>query len=66
MRSGALEKSGKRIYAVPATAIAELITTHWYEFLQRGRQETVAGWIEGYRAFWQLNLTNLKRHLERK
>ena len=23
----------------------ELITTHWYEFLQRGRQETVAGWI---------------------
>ena len=24
----------------------ELITTHWYEFLQRGRQETVASWIE--------------------
>jgi LuxR family maltose regulon positive regulatory protein len=24
----------------------ELITTHWYEFLQRGRQETVAGWID--------------------
>jgi LuxR family maltose regulon positive regulatory protein len=24
----------------------ELITAHWYEFLQRGRQETVAGWIE--------------------
>ena len=24
----------------------ELITTHWYEFLQRGRQETVANWIE--------------------
>jgi LuxR family maltose regulon positive regulatory protein len=23
----------------------QLITTHWYEFLQRGRQETVAGWI---------------------
>jgi ATP/maltotriose-dependent transcriptional regulator MalT len=23
-----------------------LITTHWYEFLQRGRQETVAGWID--------------------
>ena len=25
----------------------ELITTHWYEFLQRGRVETVAGWIDG-------------------
>jgi LuxR family maltose regulon positive regulatory protein len=24
-----------------------LITTHWYEFLQRGRQKTVAGWIDG-------------------
>jgi LuxR family maltose regulon positive regulatory protein len=24
----------------------QLITTHWYEFLQRGRQETVAGWID--------------------
>jgi LuxR family maltose regulon positive regulatory protein len=24
----------------------ELITRHWYEFLQRGRQETVAGWID--------------------
>jgi LuxR family maltose regulon positive regulatory protein len=24
----------------------ELITTHWYELLQRGRQETVAGWID--------------------
>jgi LuxR family maltose regulon positive regulatory protein len=24
----------------------ELITSHWYEFLQRGRQETVAGWID--------------------
>jgi LuxR family maltose regulon positive regulatory protein len=23
-----------------------LITTHWYEFLQRGRQETIAGWID--------------------
>ena len=21
-------------------------------------------WIEGYRAFWAVNLTNLKRHLE--
>jgi LuxR family maltose regulon positive regulatory protein len=24
----------------------ELITSHWYEFLQRGRQQTVATWIE--------------------
>jgi DNA-binding transcriptional ArsR family regulator len=28
--------------------------------------QRVAGWIEGYRAFWQMNLDNLKRHLERK
>jgi LuxR family maltose regulon positive regulatory protein len=27
-------------------AAIELITTHWYEFLQRGRQETVASWID--------------------
>jgi ATP/maltotriose-dependent transcriptional regulator MalT len=25
----------------------DLITAHWYDFLQRGRQETVAGWIDG-------------------
>jgi LuxR family maltose regulon positive regulatory protein len=24
----------------------ELISTHWYDFLQRGREETVAGWID--------------------
>jgi LuxR family transcriptional regulator, maltose regulon positive regulatory protein len=28
-----------------STAI-DLITAHWYEFLQRGRAETIAGWIE--------------------
>ena len=28
--------------------------------------QAVAGWIEGYRAFWQLSLGNLKKHLERK
>src|SRR6266571_8112743 len=28
--------------------------------------QKVAGWIEGYRAFWQTSLNNLKRHLERK
>lgn len=26
--------------------------------------QQVAGWIEGYRAFWQISLTALKRHLE--
>jgi DNA-binding transcriptional ArsR family regulator len=24
----------------------------------------VAGWIEGYRTFWQVNLDNLKRYVE--
>jgi len=24
----------------------------------------VAGWVEGYRAFWQVSLNNLKRYLE--
>jgi len=28
--------------------------------------QSVAGWIEGYRSFWQINLDSLKRHLERK
>jgi LuxR family transcriptional regulator, maltose regulon positive regulatory protein len=28
-----------------STAI-DLITAHWYEFLQRGRAETIAGWID--------------------
>ena len=28
--------------------------------------QRVAGWIEGYRAFWQLSLGNLKQRLERK
>jgi DNA-binding transcriptional ArsR family regulator len=26
--------------------------------------QQVAGWVEGYRGFWQVSLTNLKRHLE--
>ncbi len=26
----------------------------------------VAGWLEGYRAFWQSSLAQLKRHLEGK
>ena len=34
-----------------------------YELQPRPLQQ-VAGWIEGYRAFWQASLTNLKRYLE--
>jgi DNA-binding transcriptional ArsR family regulator len=26
--------------------------------------QRVAGWLEGYRSFWQRSLGNLKRHLE--
>lgn len=26
--------------------------------------QQIAGWVEGYRSFWQLNLNNLKRYLE--
>lgn len=26
--------------------------------------QRVAGWVEGYRSFWQSSLTKLKRHLE--
>jgi DNA-binding transcriptional ArsR family regulator len=28
--------------------------------------QTVAGWVEGYRSFWQVSLTNLKKYLEQK
>lgn len=28
--------------------------------------QQVAGWIEGYRAFWLTNLTQLKRYLEQE
>ena len=28
--------------------------------------QRVAGWLEGYRFFWQSSLTNLKRYLEEK
>jgi hypothetical protein len=28
--------------------------------------QRVAGWIEGYRGFWIMNLNSLKAHLERK
>jgi DNA-binding transcriptional ArsR family regulator len=26
--------------------------------------QQVAGWVEGYRSFWQINLDRLKRHIE--
>jgi|SRR5689334_2712855 len=32
--------------------------------LQPQQLQQVAGWIEGYRAFWLVNLGNLKRYLE--
>lgn len=28
--------------------------------------QQVVGWLEGYRAMWQTNLDNLKRHVEKK
>jgi DNA-binding transcriptional ArsR family regulator len=28
--------------------------------------QSVAGWVEGYRMFWEAGLTQLKRHLEGK
>jgi DNA-binding transcriptional ArsR family regulator len=36
-----------------------------YELQPRQLQQ-VAGWIEGYRALWLVNLTNLKKYLEEK
>src|SRR5581483_10990394 len=32
--------------------------------LEPARLQAVAGWVEGYRGFWQMSLSNLKRHLE--
>jgi DNA-binding transcriptional ArsR family regulator len=28
--------------------------------------QPVAGWLEGYRSFWQVSLDRLKRHVESK
>jgi DNA-binding transcriptional ArsR family regulator len=36
-----------------------------YQLRPHGLQ-TVAGWLEGYRSFWQVNLDSLKRHVEGK
>jgi LuxR family maltose regulon positive regulatory protein len=44
---GAIHEAIEHATAAGAFSDAiELITTHWYEFLQRGRQETVAAWID--------------------
>ena len=32
--------------------------------LEPAALQRVAGWVEGYRSFWQKNLTSLKRYLE--
>ncbi len=37
----------------------------YYALEPQGLQR-VAGWLEGYRALWQQNLTNLKKYLEGK
>ncbi|HEY8121457.1 MAG TPA: metalloregulator ArsR/SmtB family transcription factor [Myxococcota bacterium] len=34
--------------------------------LEPGPLHEVAGWVEGYRAFWHSSLARLKRHLEVK
>jgi DNA-binding transcriptional ArsR family regulator len=36
-----------------------------YELRPRPLQQ-VAGWVEGYRAFWLTSLNNLKRYLEKE
>jgi len=35
-----------------------------YYSLSPAPLQTVAGWVEGYRSFWQISLSNLKRYLE--
>jgi DNA-binding transcriptional ArsR family regulator len=35
-----------------------------YYSLEPAPLQRAAGWLEGYRSFWQLNLDRLKRHLE--
>ena len=35
-----------------------------YQLRPHGLQP-VAGWLEGYRSFWQMNLESLKRHVEK-
>jgi DNA-binding transcriptional ArsR family regulator len=35
-----------------------------YYSLEPAPLQRAAGWLEGYRSFWQLNLDRLKRHVE--
>lgn len=50
---------------------AGLVREHWigrehiYELLPVPLQQ-IAGWLEGYRMFWQSSLGRLKRHVEGK
>jgi len=34
--------------------------------IRPGQLRNVAQWLEGYRAFWEINLTSLKNFLEKK
>jgi DNA-binding transcriptional ArsR family regulator len=49
--------------------LAHLVTEHrvgrerMYQ-LRAAPLQQVAGWLEGYRSIWQINLDQLKRHLE--
>jgi LuxR family transcriptional regulator, maltose regulon positive regulatory protein len=45
-RGSASEAIQHAIAGGDAAGASELITEHWYGFLQRGRIETVAGWLE--------------------
>ena len=57
---GAIHEAIEHATAASDFAYAiELITIHWYEFLQRGRLETVAGWIDGLPASTVTNEPNL-------
>ena len=46
-QAGAIHEAIEHANAAGDFAAAiQLVTGHWYEFLQRGRQETVAAWID--------------------
>ncbi|HEX4458556.1 MAG TPA: metalloregulator ArsR/SmtB family transcription factor [Polyangia bacterium] len=37
-----------------------------YYTLEPAPLQRIAGWLEGYRSFWQVSLDNLKHYLEKK
>jgi DNA-binding transcriptional ArsR family regulator len=37
-----------------------------YYALEPAPLQRIAGWLEGYRSFWQISLDNLKHYLEKK